>query len=136
VSVARAAIVRVGDARRAERGGGVQTSYLVTRGLGASQFLTGVTELEPGAAVPRHRHNCEESVIVLGGHAMFECGATTCRLAPGDATWVPEGVEHRFENPYDRPLRILWIYGRIDATRTLSDSGATVAIDAEGSGRT
>jgi quercetin dioxygenase-like cupin family protein len=51
-----------------DRGGGVRTVHLVTADLG-SQFVNGTTEFDPGASLPLHSHNCEESVVILEGDA-------------------------------------------------------------------
>ena len=127
-----AAIVRGDEARTVDRGGGVRTAYLVTGALGSIGFMNGVTEFEPGASLPMHSHNCEESVVVLDGAASFECKRRVVHLDAGDATWVPAGAPHRFSNLSDEKLRILWIYGRIDAARTFTETGETVRIDTAG----
>lgn len=107
----------------------MRTWYLVTRSLGAAQFLNGVTEFEPGAELPLHSHNCEESVIVLEGTALFEHGGETTQLEPFDTTFVPAGVVHRFANHGASTMRILWTYGSVDATRTLAASNEAFSID-------
>jgi quercetin dioxygenase-like cupin family protein len=111
-----------------ERGSGVRTVHLVSREIGAAQFLNGTSEFDPGGAVPFHSHNCEESVVILEGVATFETDEATAELAAGQATWVPAGVVHRFRNRGDSVMRFLWTYGRADATRTLAATGETVAI--------
>ena len=41
-------------------------------------------------------------------------------------------LSHRFRNLSDtKPMKILWIYARLDATRTLTDSGVTNFVVAE-----
>ena len=127
-----AATVRRGEARTVDRGGGVRTAYLVTGAVGAMGFMNGVTEFEPGASLPMHSHNCEESVVVLEGAASFECEGRVVDLDAGDATWVPPGAAHRFANQSGEKLRILWIYGRIDASRTFTETGETVRIGTAG----
>jgi putative monooxygenase len=124
----RHAVIRPGDVPAHDRGGGVRTHYLVTRGLGAHQFLNGMTEFDPGAALPFHSHNCEESVVVLEGDAGFETEDGTTRMRALDTTFVPAGRVHRFVNLGPATMRILWIYGSVDATRTLAASGETFAI--------
>lgn len=123
-----AVIVRAGAAPQVDRGGGVRTTYLATGDVGAAGFMTGTTEFGPGASVQPHSHNCEESVVVLEGRGRFECEGRSVQLGAGDATWVPAGASHRFVNVGPGLLRILWTYGRVDATRTFTDSGETIAI--------
>jgi quercetin dioxygenase-like cupin family protein len=113
------------------RGTGLRTSHIFTTADGAAQGLTGTTEFAPGAEVPWHTHNCEETVTILEGEALFEADGEQTELVAGDATWTPVGVVHRFANRGRGPLRILWTYGSVDATRTLVVTGATTSIAAE-----
>jgi quercetin dioxygenase-like cupin family protein len=103
--------------------------------VGAQRFITGITELAPGAAVPFHSHDCEESVMLLEGEAVFETGGREHRLQPLDSAFIPANVVHRFRNPSATlTMKILWIYGSPDATRTLAATGETRRISAEHGG--
>lgn len=113
------------------RGPGLRTSHIFTTADGAAQGLTGTTEFAPGAQVPWHTHDCEETVAIIEGEALFEADGEQIQLVVGDATWTPAGVAHRFANRGPGPMRILWIYGSVDATRTLVASGVTTSIAAE-----
>jgi quercetin dioxygenase-like cupin family protein len=110
-----------------DRGGGVRTVHLVNGAI-ATQFLTGTTEFDPGASLPLHSHDCEESVAVLEGQAAFEADGEVIDLDVGDTTWLPAGVVHRFRNRGTGRLRILWIYGSARATRTIAATGETFPI--------
>lgn len=120
---------REAASRARDRGNGVRTLDLVTRTVGTERFLTGITEFPPGAELAYHWHDCEESVVVLSGQAVFHTEQTTRTMVPCDATWVPAGVAHRFRNDStDTTLRILWIYGSPEPTRTFAASGRTVRV--------
>ncbi|GAB3041387.1 cupin domain-containing protein [Parafrigoribacterium mesophilum] len=115
-----------------DRGSGVSTVPLVTGGRGAATFLSGVTSFQPGAALPLHRHNCLESVVILAGEAVVDIAGVETALVAGDTTIVPAEVPHRFRNASgSQRMRILWIYGSIDATRTILATGVTTRIDTE-----
>lgn len=114
-----------------DRAGGVRTAHLVTKLIGTRQFLNGITEFDPGAALPLHWHDCEEGVLILEGEAIFEADGERHDLAAGDATWAPAGVVHRFANRGPGRMRIFWTYGSPDATRTIAATGVTSAIEAE-----
>src|SRR2546427_12891576 len=102
-----------------ERGGGVRTWHLVTVERGATEFLTGITEFDAGASLALHFHNCQESVVVLEGKAVFEASGEQGEMPQHSATLVPTGTVHRFQNPGPGRLRILFVYGSMHVTRTV-----------------
>ncbi len=116
---------------RHDRGAGLATRYLVHAGLGEVGFLTGISEFDPRAGLEFHSHNCDESVLILDGEAMFETDDHAERLTADDSTWVPASVVHRFRNVGPGTLKILWTYGSPVATRTVSETNETLAIAAE-----
>lgn len=114
------------------RGGGAKTIPLVTRRIGATGFINGITIFEPNAAIPLHSHNCDESVMLLEGHAYAEIDGVQYEVEPGDTTFIPANLPHRFINrSATEGMKILWIYGSVDATRTIIATGDTRSIDAE-----
>lgn len=130
--VQRPAILRPDEIRSHDRGGGARTTPLVMPGCGASGFINGITEFGPGAKVPFHSHNCEESVMLLEGHAILDIDGEEHVLKPLDTTWIPPNLPHRFRNlSATEPMKILWIYASTQATRTLTESGDTRPIAAE-----
>jgi len=129
---AKAAILRPAEIPAHDRGGGARTIPLVTRKAGSTSLINGITAFEPGAAIAFHTHNCEESVMVLEGHALAEIDGVEYALGPDDTTWIPPNTPHRFRNPsLSEPMRIFWTYATVDATRTNVETGETRTIDAE-----
>ncbi|WP_166802511.1 cupin domain-containing protein [Microvirga pakistanensis] len=126
------AVLRPSEIKAADRGGGAKTIPLVSRKVGSTSLLNGITSFEPGAAIPLHKHNCEESVMILEGRAIAEIDGVEHELGPLDTTWLPADVPHRFRNASDtQPMRIFWTYASVDATRTLIATGETRPISAE-----
>jgi quercetin dioxygenase-like cupin family protein len=114
------------------RGGGIRTVPLVTSRSGSSSLLNGVTTLDPGAAVPLHIHNCEESVLVMSGRGRVHIDGVETDVEPGVTTWIPTGVQHFFRNTSaTEPMSIFWTYASIDANRTIVATGVTTRIDEE-----
>ncbi|MGP3769635.1 cupin domain-containing protein [Streptomyces sp. SDT5-1] len=114
------------------RGGGARTIPLVTQAVGAEVFLTGQTLFEGGAGIPLHTHNCPESVTILEGNAVVEIDGVEHEVTTFDTTYVAANTPHRFRNASaTEPMRILWIYASVDATRTLVETGVTARVDAE-----
>jgi quercetin dioxygenase-like cupin family protein len=125
-------ILRPANLPAHDRGGGARTIPLVTRATGAVSFINGITIFDPGASVPFHRHNCDESIMIIEGRAIAEIDGTEYELTTHDTTFLPAGVPHRFRNASQtESMRMLWIYGAVDANRTLVATGETRPIDAE-----
>ncbi|WP_431289080.1 cupin domain-containing protein [Roseateles chitinivorans] len=114
------------------RGGGAKTTPLVSPSIGTRSFITGYTSFEGGAEIPFHSHNCEESVVLMEGNAILDIDGQHYELKAHDVTYIPPNVSHRFRNmSRTEPMKILWIYANVEATRTLTDSGATNFVSAE-----
>ena len=111
-----------------DRGGGARTIPLVCCEIGAQGLLNGITELDPGAGIPLHYHNCEETVLVIEGQATFEVDGREYELTALDTTWVPPEMHHRFVNRSQARVRIFWTYSSVDATRTIVATGETFRI--------
>lgn len=130
--MSKPAVLRPSEIAPRSRGGGVQTIPLVTRKVGSTSIINGITVIGPGSAVPMHCHNCEESVMVLSGHGYVEIDGVDHEVRPNDTTFLPANIPHCFKNASQvEEMRILWIYATIDATRTLIGSGQTRSIDDE-----
>lgn len=129
----QAAVLRPSQIKGHDRGGGAATIPLVGPSVGAQAFINGITTFGPGTKIPFHSHNCEESVMLLEGDAMLDIdGQDSVQLQPLDTTWLPPNLSHRFRNLSDTaPMKILWIYARSDATRTITESGVTNFVSAE-----
>lgn len=128
----RHAIRREADRVRHARGGGASTVQMITPDAGARNFINGFTDIPPGAGIPLHFHNCEESVLIVTGEAMVEIDGAERPASATDVVWIAAGVPHRFRNPSDSaPLRIFWTYASATATRTLVETGEERPVAAE-----
>ena len=50
----------------------MKTVPLAGKWIDSTSLTNGVTMFEPGAAIARHYHNCDESVTILEGEAACE----------------------------------------------------------------
>ena len=129
---AKHTVLRPDEIKSHDRGGGARTTPLVLPSVGATTFINGIPEVAGGTKIPFHSHNCEESVVLLEGHAYMDIAGEVHELKPLDTTFIPPNVPHRFRNKSDtEPMKILWIYASINATRTLVDTGETRPVAAE-----
>lgn len=129
---AKHAVLRPDQLKSHDRGGGARTTPLVLPTLGATGFINGITEFSGGTAIPFHSHNCEESVMLLSGNAYLDIADEVHELKTFDTTFIPPNVPHRFRNRSEtEPMKILWIYASVNATRTLTETGETRPIAAE-----
>jgi quercetin dioxygenase-like cupin family protein/quinol monooxygenase YgiN len=118
-----------------ERGAGARTTPLVTAARGATTYLNGITTFEPGAAIGHHTHNVAESVMIIKGRAIVDIDGDRTEVSVFDTTFVPANIPHHFENASDtEEMKILWIYGSLDSTRTILATGETGRIDDEQAG--
>lgn len=125
-------ILRPAELPQKNRGGGARTVPLVTYGRGATSFLNGTTQFDPGSKIGHHTHNVAESVMVVEGTAVVDIDGERTELSTYDTTFVPANIPHHFENASDEePMRIFWTYGSIDATRTMTETGEYGRIDGE-----
>ncbi|TCM43595.1 cupin domain-containing protein [Kribbella sp. VKM Ac-2568] len=109
-----------------DRGNGVVTIPYVGRwNAEDNRITTGQTVFAVGTGLPVHSHNVEESVLIIEGLAIAEIDGERFDLVAGEATWVPAGVPHRFLNRGDEPMRIYWVYGGREVTRTITATGET-----------
>jgi putative monooxygenase len=132
MSVQEPKIFRPSDIPPVDRGGGVKTIPLLIRNTGATSFINGLTIFPGGGSVPLHKHNCDESVLIVRGHAVAEIGGEQHEVSEGDVSFIPEGIHHRFRNAsLTEELRILWTYASLEADRTIIATGETRRIDDE-----
>ena len=129
---AKHAVLRPDQLKSHDRGGGARTTPLVLPSVGATGFINGITEFAGGTEIAFHSHNCEESVMILSGNAYLDIADEVHELKAMDTTFIPPNVPHRFRNrSQTEPMKILWIYASVNATRTLIDTGETRPVAAE-----
>ncbi|MDF3313510.1 cupin domain-containing protein [Rhodococcus sp. T2V] len=127
-----AAVLRSSEITPRQRGGGARTIPLVSQQVGGKDFLNGITMFGPGAAIPEHFHNCDESVLIIRGSAVAHIDGIEHPVTVGDNSFIPAGIPHFFRNASDTDeLHIFWTYASVDANRTIVATGATTRIDEE-----
>lgn len=120
-------LIKYANEDRMARGDGIETVQFSRPPLDGQTFTMGTTSFPPGASLREHSHNTIEQVTLLEGSGCVEIDGTPHRLEQYDTTRIPAGEPHRFENDGDAVMRILWVYGSTEVTRTFTDTGETVA---------
>lgn len=74
--------------------------------LPSDQFLEGGKDIEVkrtlrGVAIPPHRHDFTECIVVLSGTCLHTIGSTACSQEPGTVTIVPSGCLHELSCGFD-----------------------------------
>jgi quercetin dioxygenase-like cupin family protein len=121
-----AELIKFEEAEPVARGDGIESIRLTPTPLAGQGFTMGVTSFPPGAGIRLHSHNTIEQVTVIEGEGIAELNGERLPARPYDTTQIAPGEWHRFINTGSSTMRILWVYGSIDVTRTFADTGETV----------
>jgi quercetin dioxygenase-like cupin family protein len=83
--------------------------------------------IPPGGGPPPHRHDFEETFIVLDGEieAVFRGKKTTIRA--GETVHIPANAPHQFHNASAEPVRLLCIGSPAGLERFFQEVGVPVA---------
>lgn len=121
-----AGLIRFDEAEPVARGEGIESVRLTPEPLDGQGFVMGVTSFPPGTSIKLHSHNTIEQVTVIEGEGLAELNGEQVPAKPYDTTQIAPGEFHRFINSGDALMRILWVYGSTNVTRTFADTGETV----------
>jgi quercetin dioxygenase-like cupin family protein len=96
---------------------------LFARRFGARGVCGGYGLFEPGASLPCHYHDFDESITIVGGEAVCLVAGREYPLSGCDTACIPRGRPHRFLNRSDRPMAMVWVYAGDEPDRVLVDPG-------------
>lgn len=63
--------------------------------------------IEPGAATPPHRHDCEEVVVVATGSGELHIDGRVERFGPDSTLAIPANVNHQILNTGSEPMNLV-----------------------------
>jgi len=86
---------------------GITHRTLASRADGLRSLSVWLQTMEPGAATPPHRHDCDEVVVVLAGRGELHVGGEVRPFGPEQTIVLPAEVDHRIVNSGTEPLRTL-----------------------------
>ena len=78
--------------------------------LGSQGICGGYGLFEPGARLPCHRHEFDESITIVQGTATCVVEGRRHELSNCDTALVPQGRCHYFINLTLEPMAMIWVY--------------------------
>ena len=89
--------------------------------LGANGICGGYGVFEPGARLPCHRHEFDESITIVQGGATCVVEGRRHELSGNATALVPQGLCHYFINLTLEPMAMIWVYAGDKPDRIVMD---------------
>ena len=93
----------------------------------AGRFCLIDMHIPPGAGPPPHRHDFEESFIILEGEIAFTFRGVKSLADAGQTVHIPANPPHQFQNKSDRPARLLCVCSPAGQEEFFGQLGTLVA---------
>lgn len=101
---------------------GIHHATLAGSEQGLRQLSVWEQVLEPGAATPPHRHDCEEVVLCLSGQGTIDFEGQETRMFGANTTvCIPRNALHQIVNAGQVPLHIVAVFGKAPVEVHLPD---------------
>jgi quercetin dioxygenase-like cupin family protein len=91
--------------------------------LGAHGICGGYGVFEPGARLPCHRHEFDESITIVQGTATCVVEGRRHELSGNATALVPQGLCHYFINLTLEPMAMIWVYAGDKPDRIVMGEG-------------
>jgi mannose-6-phosphate isomerase-like protein (cupin superfamily) len=89
--------------------------------LGTQGICGGYGRFEPGARLPCHRHEFDESITIVQGTATCVVEGRRHELSGNATALVPQGLCHYFINLTLDPMAMIWVYAGEKPDRIVMD---------------
>ena len=93
----------------------------------AERFCLIDMHIPPGGGPPPHRHDFEESFILLDGEMEATLRGLKSIVRAGQTIHIPANAAHQFYNASDQPVRLLCICSPAGQERFFAEVGVPVA---------
>ena len=90
--------------------------------FGSIGICGGYGRFLPGASLPCHTHDFNESITIVAGHATCLVQGRKYELSNLDTACVPKGLPHRFVNLSNDEMGMVWVYASSEPDRNLVDA--------------
>lgn len=98
---------------------GTRMAVLLGPDEGAPGFVMRRFVIEPGGAIPAHRHpDIEHEQVVEHGEMLLVLDGAEHTVRGGDSILIPAGTSHRYENRADRDVSFICVIPRTDSYHT------------------
>lgn len=74
---------------------------------GVNSFELWYQKIEPNAATPIHKHNCDEAIVVIKGHGQFTINGKTIEFGPGATLIIPPNTIHQIINSGNEEMELI-----------------------------
>jgi quercetin dioxygenase-like cupin family protein len=127
--VKRSLVVAEGDEPSRQHIGLVGDTYTVLLGGKdtAGRFCLIDMHIPPGGGPPPHRHDFEESFLLLEGEMEAIFRGTKSVVKAGQTIHIPANAPHQFRNASDKPVRLLCICSAAGQEEFFAEIGVPVA---------
>lgn len=117
-------LVRHADAPVTELAPDARFQDLYNAELGTLGLCGGYGLFAPGARLPCHRHDFDESITIVQGTATCVVEGRRHELSGLATALVPRGRCHYFINRTNRPMAMVWVYAADMPDRIVMDESA------------
>ncbi len=97
-------------------------SDLFARRYGSHGICGGYGRFLPGASLPCHTHDFDESITIVGGKATCLVAGRKYELSGYETAFVPQGKPHRFINTSTEEMAMIWVYAGDEPDRQIVDA--------------
>ena len=115
-------IVRFDSATVYELSEGAFFRDLFARRFGAVGICGGYGLFEPGASLPCHIHDYDESITIVSGVATCLVQGQEYQLSEYDTAFIPRHRPHRFLNHSSETMAMIWVYAGDEPDRQIVDA--------------
>ncbi|MEM1563100.1 MAG: cupin domain-containing protein [Candidatus Bathyarchaeia archaeon] len=95
----------------------LKVRWLITREVGAPNFVMRLFEMEPGGHSPLHTHPWEHEVFILEGGGIVVGAGGERRFKPGDVIFIPPNERHQFINDGKETVKFLCLVPHHDKSK-------------------
>ena len=96
---------------------------LFARRYGSQGICGGYGRFLPGASLPCHIHDFDESITIVKGNAVCLVQGRQYELSNCDTAFVPRGLPHRFINRSSGEMAMIWVYAGSEPDRRMVLAG-------------